>query len=92
MAARNINESSIHNAHMLDRLRAAQAAAESLARKGFVIASIEIGARNPVVWVEHTSACDALQGALIMRCATCSVVATVIDGAQVQWYQRKLAS
>ncbi len=87
-----VTQASIHNAQMLDRIRAAQAAAESLARKGFVLASVEIGARNPVVWVEHTPACDALQGAQVMRCATHSVVAAVLDGAQVQWYQRKLAS
>jgi hypothetical protein len=92
MATQQVSEASIRNGQMLDRLRAAQAAAESLTRKGFVLASIEVGARNPVVWVEHTRACDGLQGALIMRCATCSIVATVIDGVQVQWQQRRLAS
>lgn len=87
-----ITQVSIHNTQMLDSLRAAQAAAESLARKGFVIASVEVGARNPVIWVEHTPACDVLKGAQIMRGPTCTVVAAVLDGAQVQWYQRKLAS
>lgn len=87
-----VTEVSIHNAQMLDRLQAAAAAAQQLSRKGFVLAGIDIGTRNPVVWVEHTPACDGLQGALIMRCTACSVVAAVLYGVQVQWYQRRLAS
>jgi len=88
----NLTEVSIHNAQVLDRLRAVQTAAESLSRKGFVLAGIELGPRNPVVWVEHTRECDALFGASIMRCPTCSVVAAVLDGVQVQWSVRRLAS
>jgi hypothetical protein len=87
-----VTPSSIHNAQLLDRLRAVTKAAETLARHGFVLIGVEIGPRNPVVWVEHTQACETLTGALIVRCPTYTVVAAVLDGVEVRWQQRRLAS
>lgn len=87
-----VTPASIHNAQLLDRLRATTLAAESLARRGFIITGIEIGPRNPVVWVEYSKACETLQGALIVQCQHYAVAAAVLGGVQVQWQLRKLAS
>lgn len=92
MAAQPVTPVNIHNTQVLDRLRAAQAAAEQLSRRGFVLAGVEIGARNPVVWVEHTPACDGLKSAACMRYPGSVVMAAPLEGVQVQWMQRSLAS
>jgi len=88
----SITEVSIHNAQMLDRLQVVLKAAQELSRRGFVLAGVEIGPRNPVVWVEYTTRCDSLRGAAIVRAAHASILAAPLCGVQVQWEVRKLAS
>lgn len=92
MAAQPINEANIHNTQMLDRLEAAMRAARVLSRKGFVLAGIEIGPRNPVVWVEHTRECDTLHAAPCVSNAIATIMAAPLDGVQVQWQQRRCHS
>jgi hypothetical protein len=92
MSAQQVSETSIHNAHLLDRLRAATLAAQELSRKGFVLAGVDIGARNPVVWVEHTRACESLPAGALLTNPYGTVMASAIEGAQVQWMVRRLVS
>lgn len=92
--SQSVSPGSIHNAQLLDRLRAVSAAAEDLARRGFVLAGIEIQAppRKPVVWVEYTRACNALRGGAIVRNAQTTIMAAPLDDVQVQWEVRRMAS
>lgn len=91
--AQPITEANIHNTQMLDRMNCVQRAAESLAHKGFYLAGFEIGPRNPVIWVEHTDACNSLPaGICTLLPGGDAVMASSIDGVQVQWFKRRLAS
>lgn len=93
MTAQPITEANIHNAQMLDRMSAVQRAAETLARKGFYLAAFEIGPRNPVIWVEYTQVCNSLPAGMCTVMPGGDVVmASSIDGVQVQWFKRRLAS
>lgn len=88
-----VTELSIHNSQMLDRLQAAITAAQQLSRKGFVLAGVEIGPRNPLVWVEYTEACKSLPaGTCVLLPGGDALIASAIDGVQVQWLKRRLAS
>lgn len=88
-----VTDVSIHNSQMLDRLQAATQAAQQLSRKGFVLAGIEIGPRNPLVWVEYTEACKLLPaGTCMLLPGGDAVIASAIDGVQVQWFKRRLVS
>lgn len=88
-----VTPSAVHNTQVLDRLRAVTKAAEALARRGFVLTGIEIGPRNPTVWVEHTQACNALKAAPCLCSPACDTLVAPLDGGvQVQWRVRRLAS
>ncbi len=88
-----VTDVSIHNSQMLDRLQAATQAALHLSRKGFVLAGVEIGPRNPVVWVEYTEACKNLPAGICTALpGGDAVYASALDGVQVQWLKRRLAS
>lgn len=88
-----LTDVSIHNSQMLDRLQAAAAAAQQLSSKGFVLAGIEIGPRNPVVWVEYTEACKNLAAGICTALpGGDAVYASAFAGVQVQWLKRRLAS
>lgn len=90
--SQSVKPSSIHNAQVLDRLRAATEVAETLARRGFILIDVQLGLRNPVVWVEHTSECQTLKAAYCVANLIGVIMAAPVDGVQVQWQQRRLAS
>lgn len=81
------------NKHVLDTLCAAYRAGLALAEEGFTILGVEVGTRNPVVWVQNAAPCAALGGAakLVRKgawgCRETTMVAAFMN-CQIQWRVR----
>lgn len=80
------------NEHILVSNETVRRCVAWLIQHGYTVLGIEIGDRNPVVWVQMCSRCDALGGAMrrIRKEAGWSetVMAAPVQGCQVQWIER----
>lgn len=77
------------NEHVLGGLWQADAGVKWLVQNGYTVLSVEIGARNPLIWIANCSACQRLDGVMVIRQSgergIERVMAALVAGCQVQW-------
>jgi hypothetical protein len=81
------------NAHLLTSLLTARACAEDLVARGHTLLSIDIQARNPVIWIARDPSTDQFARAVkVLRQRgyghTERLMVALHLGCQVQWHVR----
>lgn len=74
------------NATVLALICKTQEVANALVRNGFVLDRIAIGRQYGSVFVKHSPACDGLVAGACRIDSRGTVMATVVNGVQVQWF------